>query len=407
MITVFKNISECLTLSGSAKKQGRRVTDDDLSIIKNAVIVTKKNKIEWIGQTKNLPREYRKAKSIDLKGKTVLPGLIECHTHLVYGGSRGNDFEMKFQGRTYQEIAAAGGGIVSTVANTRKLSEKELLSIAEERAKAFLRQGVTTVEMKSGYGLNFKTEEKILKIVNKIKSVRTVATYLGPHAKPKEALSTMEYLESVLKDLRKVRKYSRRADIFIEKGYFDLEQAKSYFEEAREVGFDLVAHTNQLNHSEGAKLAVQLGALSCDHLNYLNSQDIDVLANAETTCVFIPTADYYIDVPYPPARELVDKGARVALSTDFNPGTSPTQDIQFVGLLARKEMKMTLAEVITAWTVSPSYALGLENELGSLEVGKNADFVILNSSWKDLFYQVGFNSVNRVVRAGKSVYFST
>lgn len=406
MVKVFKNIDECLTLEGASRKEGRQISDADLSIIKDAAIVVKKNKIAWVGSTKNLPKEYKKVKSVSLKGKTVLPAFIDCHTHLVYGGNRGNDFEMKFQGKTYQEIAAAGGGIVNTVENTRKLSEKELLKISEERAYNFLKQGVTTVEMKSGYGLNFKTEEKILKVVNKIKSVRTVATYLGPHAKPREVESLDHYIQQVLLDLKKIKKYSNRADIFIEKNYFTIDHARQYFQAAKELGFDVISHTNQLNPSEGARFSVQMGARSCDHLNYLKTQDIVVLAQADTTCVFIPTADYYINVPYPPARELINQGARVALSTDYNPGTSPTQDIQFVGLLARKEMKMTLSEVIAAWTVAPSYALGLQNELGSLEAGKLADFVVLNSSWKDLFYQVGFNSVTQVFKDGKAVHFS-
>jgi len=403
MVKVFKNIDECLTLEGASKKEGRNILDSDLSIVKDAAIVVKKNKIAWVGPTKNLPKEYKKVKAVSLKGKTVLPGFIECHTHMVYGGNRGNDFEMKFQGATYQDIAAAGGGIVSTVGHTRKTSESGLLKISEVRAQNFLKQGVTTVEIKSGYGLNFKTEEKILKVANKIKSVRVVPTYLGPHSKPAEINSLDEYMDQVLIDLKKIKKYSKRADIFIEKNYFTIDQARKYFEEAKKLGFDIVSHTNQLNPSEGARFSVQMGAKSCDHLNYLNTQDMVVLAKANTTCVFIPTADYYINVPFPPARQLIDQGARVALSTDYNPGTSPTQDIQFVGLLARKEMKMTLSEVISAWTVSASYALGLESNLGSLEAGKEADFVVINSSWKDLFYQVGFNSVDHVVRSGKVI----
>ena len=396
MITVFKNIDELLTLEGVSKKQGRGILENDLSILKNAAIVTNKNKISWIGESKKIPKQYKKAKEINLKGKTVLPGFIDCHTHLVHAGNRGHEFEMKFQGKSYQEIAESGGGIVHTVEKTRAISEKELLEISEERALNFLKQGVTTVEMKSGYGLNFKTEEKILKVINKIKNVRAVPTYLGPHAKPKEAESLGKYLESVINDLSKIKKLSKRADIFIEKNYFDIAQGKEYFKKAKELGFDIIAHTNQMNPSEGAQLAVQMGALSCDHLNYLSGEDISKLSRSHTTCVLIPTADYYLNTQYPPARKLIESGARVALSTDFNPGSSPTQDIQFVGLLARKEMKMTLSEVIASFTVNPSYALGLEKEIGSLEVGKRADFVALNSSWKDLFYQVGFNSVHQV-----------
>lgn len=401
MLKIFKNISECVTLAGAAQKQGRKISENDLSIIQNAAIVTKKNRIAWVGSANKIPKEFKSGKTVNLGGKTVMPGFIDCHTHLVHAGNRGHEFEMKFQGNSYQEIAARGGGIVSTVESTRKASEKELLTLAEERALNFLKQGVTTVEMKSGYGLNFKTEEKILKVINKVKSVRAVPTYLGPHAKPKEIESLDEYLKTVLEDLKKIKKLSKRADIFIEKNYFNLDHARKYFTAAKELGFAIVAHTNQMTASEGARIAIELGAISCDHLNYLDSRDISALAKADTTCVFIPTADFYLNTQYPPARQLIDQGARVALSTDFNPGSSPTQDIQYVGLLARKEMKMTLSEVIAAWTVGPSYALGLQNDLGSLEVGKLADFVVINSSWKDLFYQVGFNSVDQVFQEAR------
>ncbi len=400
MVKVFTNISECLTLQGSAKKQGRNLTEDDLTIIKDAVIVTDKKRVVWVGTRKRLPKEYKKAKQIDLKGQTVLPGFLECHTHMVFGGNRGYEFEMKFQGKSYQEIAEAGGGIVSTVEHTRKTSEKKLLELAEERAQNFLKQGVTTVEIKSGYGLDFKNETKMLKVANQIKSVRVVPTYLGPHAKPKDK-DLESYIKSVIDDLKKVKKHTNRADIFIEKNYFNLDHARKYFTAAKELGFEIIAHTNQLNPSEGAQFAVRMGAKSIDHLNYLSSEDINVLAKAETTCVFIPTADFYTNVPYPPARQLLDKGARVALSTDFNPGSSPTQDLQFVGLLARKEMKMKLFEVISAWTVAPSFALGLESDLGSLEPGKLADFAVVNCSWKDLFYQVGKNAVTQVFKEAR------
>lgn len=395
------NISECLTLQGSATKQGRGITEGDLSIVSDAAIVTEKKRIIWVGPRKKLPKEFKKLKQVDLKKQTVLPGFIECHTHMIFGGSRADEFEMKFQGKTYQEVAAAGGGIVSTVEKTRNTSEKELLRLAEHRAKNFLKQGVTTVEVKSGYGLDLKSETKMLKVANQIKSVRVVPTYLGAHAKPKDAKDFESYIESVIADLKKIKKYADRADIFIEKNYFNLDHARKYFTAAKELGFEVIAHTNQLSPSEGAQFSVRMGAKSCDHLNYLTAEDIDVLASSETTCVFIPPADFYTNIPYPPARQLISKGARVALSTDFNPGSSPTQDLQFTGLLARKEMKMTLPEVICAWTVGASFALGLEKDLGSLEPGKLADFVVIDSSWKDLFYQVGFNSVTQVFKEAR------
>lgn len=404
MIQIFRDIEECLTLQGAAQKKGRWIQEPDLSILSKAAIVVSQGKILWVGKTKKIPKEFskKKAKEFSLKGKTVLPGFIECHTHLVFAGSRGADFEMKFQGRSYQEIASSGGGIFKTVQETRKISEKELLLISQKRAFDFIRQGVTTLEIKSGYGLNLASELKILKIAKKLKKVRVVATYLGPHSVPK-GMDIQTYFQSVLKDLKKVSRYTNRADIFIEEGFFNTDQAKEYFQEVQKLNMDIVVHTNQLKKGDGLDLALNFHAKSCDHLNFLSEVQIKKLSQSETTGVLVPTADFYIQVPYPQARLLLDQGARIALSTDYNPGTSPTQDIQFVGLLARKEMKMKLHEVINAWTMAPAYALDIQNVAGSLEIGKSADFSIQGCSWQDLFYQVGLNKTEQVYLEGQRV----
>lgn len=407
MTIVFKDISECLTLDRAFQKEGRKIEEADLSIISNAALVVKDGKILWTGPFKKLPKEFKKSKKVSLKNKVVMPGFVECHTHAVFAGNRSAEFEMKFQGKSYAEIANAGGGILSTVQATRKASESELAQSFKTRALGFLKQGVTTLEVKSGYALNLKDELKLLRAAKKCSVLRVVTTYMGAHAKSPDYKDVDSYFDSVFKDLESVKKskLTNRVDIFIEKNFFTVDQARKYFSKAKELGFQVVSHTNQLNPSEGVKVSVESGALSCDHLNYLEPSDIELLSKSHATCVFIPTADFYIHIPYPPARALLDRGARVALSTDFNPGTSPTQDLGFVGLLARLEMKMTLAEVISAWTVSSSFALGLQNDVGSLSVGKYADFVVLKDSWKDLFYQVGQNHVEQVYRSGKNVRF--
>lgn len=403
MTIVFKNIAECLTLDGAFKKEGRKIQEEDLSIVKDAAIVVSKGRIEWVGETKKIPKLFKNKKSVSLKGSTVVPGFVECHTHSVFAGNRSQEFEMKFQGRSYAEIAQAGGGIVSTVKATRNASEKDLVNGFSKSATNFLKQGVTTLEVKSGYGLDLKNELKILKVARKYKTLRVVTTYLGPHAKAPEASSVNEYFETVFKDLDAVKKskLADRVDIFIEKNYFSGEQAKRYFAKAKNLGFQIVSHTNQLNPSDGVLISTQAGAVSCDHLNYLEEKDIHALSVSHATCVFIPTADFYLKIPYPPARKLIDAGARVALSTDFNPGSSPTQDLNFVGLVARREMKMSLPEVISAWTVGASYALSLEKEVGSLTVGKSADFVVLDGSWRDLFYRVGASQIQQVYYKGQ------
>lgn len=405
MITVYKDISECLTLDSAYKKQGRHITDSDLSIIKNAAIVVKKDRIAWVGEFKKLPTEYKKAKKVSLEGRHVVPAFLECHTHSVFAGNRASEFEMKCQGRNYAEIAQAGGGIVSTVKQTRLAKEKDLKDHFEKVCLEFLKQGVTTLEIKSGYGLNLKDELKILKVARKHPLMRTVTTYLGPHAKPPEFSSVTEYFETVMEDLDKVKKsgLADRVDIFIEKNYFEPQHAKSYFEKAKKLGFQVVSHTHQLNPSNGIQVSVNQGALSCDHLNYIETSDIELLSKSHATGVLIPTADFYLKLPYPPARKLLNAGVRVALTTDFNPGSSPTQNLNFVGLIARRELGMTLSEVICAWTVSSSFALGLESELGSLSVGKFADFLVLKGHWQELFYRVGENQIQSVYKVGRKL----
>lgn len=409
MAVLLKNISTLLTLQGAAAKGGRRVTEEDLSIQTNATVFLDKDRIVWVGPSKKLPKEYAKRKGIkefDCKGRTVLPGFVEAHTHLIFAGDRAAEFEMRQRGVSYQEIAAQGGGILSTMKKTRAASLQQLVKLGQRRADDFVAQGVTTVEIKSGYSLNLKDEMKMLEAARQIQGPRMVTTFLGAHALPPEFKTYEEYLNflatDVLPQVRK-KKLAQRVDVFIEKGFFPEEASEKYLRHAQSLGFDVVIHADQLSLSGGSDMAVKLGARSGDHLLQIGEKQIKSLANSDVTCVLLPASDLYMKTKYPAARALIDAGARVALATDFNPGSSPTQDLNFVGLLARIEMKMSLPEVISAYTVGAAHALNLAHEVGSLEVGKSADLISTEQDWQTLFYSVGARLNPLVFSRGKKL----
>lgn len=409
-------------MQGAAKKSARHVNESDLSVICNAAMIVVGETILWVGEKKHLSRELKKVRQaeqtkrasqtqqmheeINLKAECVMPAFLECHTHLIFAGDRKHEFELRNQGATYQQIAAQGGGIRYTVQETQKASATELLKLAEKRAQYFLKQGVTVVEVKSGYGLTHKDEIKILEVAKKIKSVDVVSTYLGAHAIPKDQ-DVADYLnEMVEKTLPylKQKKLAERVDMFIERNYYSLEHAKKYYLAATQLGFRLTAHAEQLNRLGGAQYLSGLeNTDSVDHLVQVDKSDIARLAKSSATSVLLPASDFYLRMKYPPARELIDAGACVALATDFNPGTSPTQSVNFVGVLARLEMKMQLHEVLAAYTIGAAHALNRHQQLGSLEVGKRADFSVLEGSYADLFYQVGDHPVHSVFRKGERV----
>lgn len=410
MGTLLKNISTVLTMDGAAHKQGRHVREEDLGILTKVSIYFENGRIIWLGPDRRIPKELAKKKSVrewDLRGSTALPGFVECHTHLIFAGDRADEFELRNQGVSYQEISARGGGILSTVKKTRAASLNQLVSLAQKRVDRFVSQGVTTVEVKSGYSLNLKDEMKMLQTIQKLKKVRTVSTFLGAHALPPEFKSYEEYLqflsEKVLPVVHK-KKLAQRVDVFIEKGFFPLKASEDYLARAKKMGFDVVIHADQLTLSGGSRAAVRQKALSGDHLIQIGPLEVKELANSNVTCVLLPTADLYTKLKYPPARQLIDAGARVALATDYNPGTSPTQDLNLVGLLARLEMKMTLPEVLSAYTVGAAHALKLGSEVGSLEVGKSADILCIEGDWQSLFYSAGEARSSLVFSRGVKVF---
>lgn len=406
---IFRGISTLWTLQGVAARDGRRVRTEDLSPVKKAAMVCEKGRIQWVGPERLLPKSLARQKhsEMDLKGGVVLPSFIDCHTHLIFAGHRATEFEWRNTGMTYQQIAAQGGGILSTMKATRRASPAQLLNLAQARVDGYLAQGVTTVEVKSGYALNLKDELKCLKVAQSLKKARIIPTFLGAHARPPEFATNIEYLQYLTEKilpLVKKQGLAERVDVFLEKGFFEREESETYLRAAQALGFEVVIHADQLSLSGGSVLGAELGALSVDHAIRLDPPSVEKLAKSKTTAVLLPSADLFLRCPYPPARDLIEAGARVALATDFNPGSSPSQDLQLMGLLARLEMKMTLPEVLAAATYNAAVALGRGQELGSLEPGKAADFFSMSADLDELFMSVGRRFPDVSFSNGRKVY---
>ncbi len=360
-------------------------------------------RITWIGAQSKIPKVFKSFKNVDLKKQLVFPSFIECHTHTVFAGSRAAEFEMRNGGVSYLEIASRGGGILSTMTATRLTSKSKLRGLAQKRVDAFLRQGVSTLEIKSGYALDLKNEIKCLEVMRSLKGPRIVSTFLGAHALPSEFENHEKYLDYLVSQVLPVikkRKLSQRVDIFLEANFFEKGVARKYLSAAAGLGFRTTIHANQLSFSGGAEVAIELNSVSADHVIHLNDQHIQNFARSKTVAVLLPTADMYMKCQYPPARKLLDAGARIALATDFNPGSCPSQDLALVGLLARLEMKMTLPEVFTAYTKGAAQALSLEDEEGELAVGKLANFICTEAELSDFFYSAGSTPEHRLFIRG-------
>jgi imidazolonepropionase len=409
LAVLYSGIENLYTLERAVKKEGRRPVLKDLTQYKDGCVLVEKGRVLYAGTLKVLKGKkelYRLVKkTVDLNVKVVLPGFVECHTHSVFAGSRAHEFELRNQGATYQEISRAGGGILSTVKSTRKASETELSALYKKRVDRFISQGVVALEVKSGYGLDYKTEAKMLRVAAGEKRIPITRTYLGAHSVPKgKSLET--YFDEVLsKDLPKIakEKLADRVDIFVEGGFFTPDQCERLFDRAKELGLNCSCHVDQLSYTKGAGLAIKKGAQSIDHAVHLKAKDFKALAKSNTVSVGLPGADFYLHEKYPNARKVIDEGGRFALATDFNPGSSPTQSLNFVGVLARLEMKMTLPEVIVSYTLNAAQALGVSGHLGHLSQGADASFVGLDCHLDELFYEVGFHPVKTVFSRGKKL----
>jgi imidazolonepropionase len=382
------------------------------ALIEYGAVLIEDGHIAWLGPMADMPRLPADAEVIDASGKVVLPGFVDSHTHLVFAGSREDEFEQRLRGLSYQEIAARGGGINATVRRVRESSHAELKHLAWQRLERLLSFGVTTVEVKSGYGLSLADEIKCLEVIAELNGegpLELVPTFLGAHAVPPEFTQDRAgYVHCLVDEM--LPEVARRhladfCDVFCEKGVFSLAESERVLVRARELGLRLKIHADELTPLGGAELAARLGAVSADHLLCITDAGIDALAAAGTVATLLPGTAFFLGMKAAPARQLIERGVRVALASDCNPGTCPTENLPLIGTMACTQMKMLPAEVVTALTRNGAAAVGRADRLGSLEVGKQADLVIWDvPDYRQLFYHFGVHHAWRVVKRGRVVY---
>jgi imidazolonepropionase len=407
------NCSQVITLSGPARP---RVGPElrALSIIDDGGVLVRGERIELAGSRQSIESAITEdCEVIDAGRRILLPGFVDAHTHPVFAGARAGEFEERAAGATYQEIATRGGGIQATVRATREATPDELVKAGKRYADWFLRTGTTTVEAKSGYGLNLEDELKILKAIKELDRetpLRYVPTFLGAHDIPTEYKSRREqYLSLIVEEMlpRVAReKLAEYCDVFCEEKVFTIDEARRLLDSARDNGLGLRIHADQLSLSGGAKLAAELGTVTADHLEHTDAEGIAALRSAGVQPVLLPGSVYALGSNrYPQAREMIDAGLAVVLATDFNPGSSPTPSMTMIFSIASTHMKMTPAESITAATINAAYTLNLGAELGSLESGKIADFVIHDcDDYRQLAYFFGIEHAWKVHARGRMVY---
>lgn len=385
---------------------------DNIEVLENAYVVIEKDKIVAVG-TGEVPKEYfnPQVEMVDLSGKLVTPGLIDSHTHLVHGGSRENEFAMKIEGVPYLEILAKGGGILSSLKATRNASHKELIDKTLRSLKYMLELGVTTVEAKSGYGLDFENEIKqmeVVKILEHLQPVSLVSTFMGAHAVPVEYKENREaYIQLVIDMLPEVRKrnLAEFCDIFCEDKVFSVEESRRILTAAKENGFKLKIHADEIVSLGGVELAAELGAVSAEHLMKITDSGINALANSNVIADLLPATSFNLMEHYAPARKMIEAGIQIALSTDYNPGSCPSENLQFVMQIGAAHLKMTPKEVFKAITINAAKAIDRHHEIGSIEVGKKADISVFDAPNMSYFlYHFGVNHTNRVYKNGKLVF---
>jgi imidazolonepropionase len=412
MVLVVRNAAQLVGAWPAGERLRRGPAMRDLPILADGALIVCGGAIEWVGPSAELPPVPADAQVIDAAGKTVLPGLIDSHTHLIFAGAREDEFEQRLQGRSYQEIAAQGGGINATVRHVRRCSRATLVELARPRLQALLQFGVTTVEVKSGYGLTLADEIKCLEAVAELNAEgpwELVPTFLGAHAVPPEyredragyvRLLTDEMLPEVAR-----ARLAEFCDVFCETGVFSLEESERILTRAKQLGFQLKLHADELTPLGGAELAARWGAVSADHLLRITDAGIEALASSGTVATLLPGTAFFLGVDYAPARRLIERGAAVALASDCNPGTCPTENLPLVGAMACAQMKMLPAEAVTALTLNAAAALGRADRVGSLAPGKQADLVVFDvPDYRRLFYHFGVNHVWRVVKRGRVVF---
>ena len=410
----FRNAAQLLTLAGPPIPR-RGAALGELGIIPDGALLTVGAKIVGVGTTAELEGEARRlrARAIDCRGRVVMPGFLDSHTHLVFAGSRVEDYEQRILGKTYEEIAAAGGGIQLSARLLRGASRRELAARACRFLTEFAAHGTTTIEVKTGYGLDISGEMKILEVIRQLRRIsplELVPTLLAAHALPAEFKGRSKaYVELMARRLIPEvarKKLAEFVDCFSDRGAFSVAECRRLLAAGARHGLIPRLHAEQLSRTGASRLAVEAGAASADHLDHVSNADIRALARSDVVATLLPGANFHLGLGrYPPARRLIEAGAAVALATDFNPGSSPTLNMQFILSLACTAMRMTPAEAISAATINAAHSLRRGHRLGSLEPGKQADLAVMDvSDYREIPYYFGWNHCVLTVKRGRIIY---
>lgn len=376
---VLRNIGSLASCRDEGSQQ-------DIHAVNDAALAWEDETIHWAGPENELPDQYHNWPSLDAGGHLVTPGLIDCHTHLCFAGWRADEFEMRIQGKDYLDIAKSGGGILSTVRETREATEEELFRRCMGFLKKMTALGITTVECKSGYGLDTEQELKLLRIYQELRDtqpVHIISTFLGAHTLPPEYKDDRDaYIQKVTQEMIPTiagKKLAVFCDVFVEDTAFTIDEAREILNCGKEYGLKPKLHADQLSDGGGAVLASEVNAISADHLECISDEGIRAMAEAGVCAVSLPFASLYLNRPFMPARKFIEAGVPLAIATDFNPGSAPSYDLPLAMFLACTMQRMTPAEVLKAATIYAARAIGIESQTGSLEPGKSADFIIINS----------------------------
>ena len=411
MIKILKDPSQIVTVNTNGRNYKRGNELNEVDVLTDHSIIIENDLIKDILPTKSIKNESD-CYIIPVKDRTILPGFIECHTHSVFTGSRANEFRLKLKGISYEEIAKGGGGINTTVNAVRNSSFEELVKAVMPRIQNFISQGVTTIEIKSGYGLDFENEIKILKVITHLKQVfpiDIVTTFLGAHTYPPEYKNDHAgYIDLIINKMLPFigeNKLADFCDVFCEATAFSSEETSRILKKALEVGLKIKLHTEQFNNIGGIETAMKFDAVSVEHLEMIKEEQIRLLEISETTAVLLPGVSYFLDYQYAPARKLIERNAIVAIATDYNPGSSNISNISFIMSLAAVKMKMSIEEIISAYTINAAKALDVNTKTGSIEIGKKADFSIFDTTeYSDLVYCTGSNLNIMTIKSGDIIY---
>jgi imidazolonepropionase len=404
-----------LTGAGELLTLDLALGEGPLGVIRGGALAAAGGKIVWVGKTSQVHKAVwllQNGRELDAQGRVVLPGFVDSHTHLVFAGSREEEFARRIAGASYQEIAAAGGGILSTVEATRDATTDELVAFARRRLDLVLQHGTTTLEAKSGYGLTTADEVKMLEAIRLLQDPHPVevhATFCGAHEVPPEFRGkTDAYVDLVVEEMIPrvgQKRLAEYCDVFCEEGVFSVEQSRRVLRAGAERGLRAKLHADEFARSGGAALAAEVGALSADHLLHASVEDVRAMKEAGVTATLLPGTAFFLGLPYAPARAFLETGVRVALATDFNPGSSYTPNMQLVITLACTQMRMTVEEAIRAATLGGACALGLETQVGALTPDRWCDLAVLDlPNYYHLPYLYGVNHVQTVVKAGRVVW---